>query len=273
MIFPAARPCDLFRAGRARPESPAGSGARNRNLPASFRRLARERRAAAGIELAIGVSALLVVAWTVFDVISLARASTAGARVAATMADYVSRESAPDGDEMDELGKFLHEREFRMPSAVVYVISAVKKPAGDDPAAKIWPNGDFSISSDDSKTTDLLATCKTQGGWRTAVLGDAPEIKLSDNDVMIVVEVCVKMLREGRLSEFVSGTLYRIHAMPARGSGGEPEEPTPSSTSAEAAMPSWVGAGTATFLHGSLDPVNRSVGPVAQAPATLGGVA
>ena len=274
MIVPAARPGDLFRAGWARPESPAESGADSWNLPASLRRLTQERRASAGIELAIGAFALMTIAWLVFDVISLARASTAGARVAATMADYVSRESAPDGNEMEELGTFLHEREFRMPSALVYVISAVGKQEGDDRVKKIWPKGDVIIRSQDTETTeDLLETCQQQSALPAAVLGDNPEITLSDNDVMIVVEVCVEMLREGRLSEFVSGTLYRIHAMPARGSGGAPEEPTPPSSSEEAAIPSGFGAGTAISLHRSFNPANRSAGLVARVPATLGGVA
>ena len=129
IFLPGTLPGNPFRAGRAHSESLAGLSARSRTLAAPFWRLARERRASAGFEFALcTVAVLLLVAWPAFDVISLARASTAGARVAATMADYVSRESEPDGDEMDELGQFLHDREFRNPSALVYVISAVRKP-------------------------------------------------------------------------------------------------------------------------------------------------
>ena len=274
IFLPGTLPGNPFRAGRGRPESPAGLSARSRILLAPFRRLAREQRASVGIELAIAAVALTTIAGAAFDVISLARASTAGARVAATMADYVSRESEPDGDEMDELGAFLHEREFRNPSALVYVISAVHKSEDDNPDLDIWPDG-YTIQSGDSETTtDLLARCQTQsGGWRTALAGDDAVITLQDNDVVIVVEVCVKMLREGMLTEKFSGILYRIHAMPSRGSGGAPEAPTRSSTSEEAAMPARVNAGTVASLHGSLDPANRSVGLIAQAPAVLGGAA
>ena len=235
--------------------------------------MAREQRASVGIELAIAAFALTTIAWAAFDVISLARASTAGARVAATMADYVSRESEPDGDEMDELGAFLHEREFRNPSALVYVISAVHKSEDDNPDLDIWPDG-YTIQSGDSETTtDLLARCQTQGTWHTALSGDDAVITLQDNDVVIVVEVCVKMLREGMLAQEFSGILYRMHAMPARGSGGTPSAPTRSSTSEEAAMPARVGAGTVASLHGSLDPADRSVGLIGQAPSVLGGAA
>ena len=274
IFLPVTLPGNPFRAGRARPDSLAGPGARSRILLAPLRRLALEQRASAGFEFAIGAVALMFIAWTAFDVISLARASTAGARVAATMANYVSRESEPDGDEMEELGAFLHEREFRMPSALVYVISAVRKSEGDNSYPDIWPDGDVIIRSGDSETTtDLLARCQTQGTWHTALSGDDAVITLQDNDVVIVVEVCVKMLREGMLTEKFSGILYRIHAMPARGSGGTPTAPTRSSTSEEAAMPARVGAGTVASLHGSLDPANRSVGLIGQEPAVFGGAA
>ena len=277
IFLPDTLPGNPFRAGRARSESLAGPGARSRILLAPFRRLAREQRASVGIELAIAAFALTTIAGAAFDVISLARASTAGARVAATMADYVSRESEPDGDEMDELGAFLHEREFRNPSALVYVISAVRKSAGDNSYPYVWPDepddGNFIIRSGDSETTtDLLARCQTQGTWRTALSGD-DAVTLEDNDVVIVVEVCVKMLREGMLTEKFSGILYRIHAMPARGSGGAPAAPTRSSTSEEAAMPARVDAGTVASLHGSLDPANRYAGLIGHEPAVLGGAA
>ena len=275
IFLPGTLPGNPFRAGRARSESLAGLNTRSRILLAPFRRLARERRASVGIELAIAALALTTIAGAAFDVISLARASTAGARVAATMADYVSRESEPDGDEMDELGAFLHEREFRNPSALVYVISAVRKSAGDNFYLNIWPDMEkFIIRSGDSETTtDLLARCQTQGTWRTALSGDDAVITLQDNDVVIVVEVCVKMLREGMLTEKFSGILYRIHAMPARGSGGAPEAPTRSSTSEEAAMPARVDAGAVASLHGSLDPANRYAEFIGQEPAVLGGAA
>ena len=272
IFLPGTLPGNRFRAGRARPDSLAGPGARSRILLAPFRRLAREQRASAGLEFALWTAlVLLPVALLAFDVISLARASTAGARVAATMADYVSRESEPDGDKMDELGAFLHEREFRNPSALVYVISAVHKLAGDKSYPKVWPDQNFIIRSGDSETTtDLLARCQTQGTWHTALSGDEAVITLQDNDVVIVVEVCVKMLREGILAQEFSGILYRIHAMPARGSGGAPAAPTRSSRSEEAAMPARVDAGTVASLHGSLDPTHQSVGLIGQAPAVLG---
>ena len=89
--------------------------------------------------------------------------------------------------------------------------------------------------------------------------------------MVIVVEVCVKMLREGMLTEKFSGILYRIHAMPARGSGGAPEAPTRSSTSEEAAIPARGNVGTVASLHDSLDPANRYAGLIGQEPAVLGG--
>ena len=228
IFLPAAPLRNRHRGWRTRPESPARRHVRARSLPARLGRLACERRASAAIELAIGAVAILTVAAVAFDLYSLTRANAAGARVAAIMADYVSRESAPDGDEMAALGKFLHGQEFGMPSTLVFVISAVHQPPGDDdPAKELWSDDNIRVGEAEDAAT-LTQECKSRGksGWQAAVLGEDATLTLKTNDVVIVVEVCASLLREGRLSKMVAGNLYRVHALPARGIGGKPAEPT-----------------------------------------------
>ena len=138
-----------------------------------FRTFARDTRGAAGIELGFGAVALLTIAMLCFDLYSLVRVNTAGARSAVAMAEYVSREAAPDGDQMAALGRFLHRQEFGAPADVVYVVSAVRRPPGEDPAEVLW--ADDTIRFGAAGTTETLAgECARRGtaGWRTALLGD-----------------------------------------------------------------------------------------------------
>ena len=276
MIFlPAALLRNRHRGWRTRPESPARRQVRARSLSALIGRLACERRASAAIELAIGAVAILTVAAVAFDLYSLTRANAAGARVAAIMADYVSRESAPDGDEMAALGKFLHGQEFGMPSTLVYVISAVHQPPGDDdPAKELWSDDKIRVGEAEDAAT-LTQECKSRGknGWQAAVLGEDATLTLKTNDVVIVVEVCASLLREGRLSKMVAGNLYRVHALPARGIGGKPAEPTYAAEIEDAAVPRADGMGAVASLQERSIPVLKRAASDSDVTATLAEVA
>ena len=190
-------------------------------VPALLWRAARDERGSAGIELGIGAVVVLTVAALAFDLYSRVGADTATARIAATMADYVSRETAPDGDEIAALGRFLHDRELKAPAALVYLISAVRQPPGNHPAETLWHDNTVRIG-DAEVTGELVEDCTERGqaAWRDAVLGDRDDpgaLALSANDVVIVVEVCARLLAQGTLtSRFVSGSIYRLRALSAR---------------------------------------------------------
>ena len=240
-----------------------------RRMPSLLSRMARDERGSAGIELGIGAVVVLTIAALAFDLYSRVGADTASARIAATMADYVSRETAPNGDELAALGRFLHERELKAPAALVYVISAVHQPPGDDAAATLWDDDTVRLGDEDV-TAELVQDCRDRGqtAWRDAVLGEqdnpdgaaeqeaADDITLSANDVVIVVEVCAQLLRQGSLtSRFVSGTIYRLHALSARDPETLPVAPVYTPDDGE-------GAGETA----SLDPVpGRSTDTVAAA--------
>lgn len=250
-FLPSALGRNRHRAWRPRPESPA----------TLIGRLVRERRAAAPIELALGVVAILAVAAVAFDVYSLTRAHAAGERIAAIMANYVSQEATPDGGEITALGKFLHESELRVPSSLVYLISAVHKPPGDDPAGQLWAPSSYEIrlGGDDDETASLVQACKSRGqsGWQVQAIGADATLALQPTDVVIVVEVCASLNREGMLSELVAGNLYRVHALLARGTGGKPARPTEPSTSEEAAVSAGDRTRSMAFLHAPSEPVDQ----------------
>lgn len=201
-----------------------------RRVPALLSRAAREERGSAGIELGIGAVVVLTVAALAFDLYSRVGADTATARIAATMADYVSRETAPDGDEIAALGRYLHGHELKAPAALVYVISAVRQPPGNSAAETLWDDDTVRIG-DTEVTAELVDDCRERGkaAWRDAVLGDRsdPEaLALSANDVVIVVEVCARLVAQGTLtSRFVSGNIYRLHALSARNPETPPARP------------------------------------------------
>lgn len=199
-----------------------------RRVPRLLSGLARDERGSAAMELGIGAVAVLVVAAAAFDLYSLVKADTATARIAATMADYVSRETAPDGEEIEALGQFLYEQELGAPATLVYVVSAVHEPPGSDPAVTLW-NDDTVRLGEAEATAALVQECKARGqaGWQTALLGTGTDrLTLQADEVVVVVEVCARLLRQGRLSsDVLNGTIYRLHALPARDTAQPPAAP------------------------------------------------
>ncbi len=186
--------------------------------PPSARRFATDSRAAAGIELAIGAAALLAVAMVCFDLYSLVRLGTASARSAVTMADYISREREPDGEQVTALGEFLYETEFKSPADLVFVISAARGPVDSTPAEVLWVDDTLRIG-DPATTDDLAAACERHGErrWRRDLLGGQDSPLIAEGEIVIVAEVCARPRREGSLSgRLIGGDFYRLHMLPAR---------------------------------------------------------
>lgn len=187
---------------------------------------ARGSRGAAGIELGFGSVALLSIAMLCFDLYSLVGVNSASERSAVAMADYVSREPAPHGDQLTALGQFLHRSEFAAPVGVVYVISAVRRPPGDDPAEVLWVDDKIRFGAD--TTTDALATnCSSRGqsGWRASLLRDPALSGMAEREVTIVAEVCARPVREGMLTGLLLGDIYQLHVLPFRDTEQAPAQP------------------------------------------------
>ena len=206
----------------------------------------RDSRGAASIELALGAVTLLSVSALCFDLYSRIKADTAAARMAATMADYVSRDTAPNGDEMTALGRYLHGHELGVPANVVYVVSALRQPPGDPLPATTVLWSDASIRVGDSTATASIATdCPRFGAEGGAA--DLPDgFAMSPGEVVIIAEVCARLTREGSLTgRFVAGDVYRLHALPAREPDTIPAKPVHSA---------WNGG--SSFAHRELEPLD-----------------
>ena len=206
----------------------------------ALRAFARDTRAAAGIELAMGAVVLVTVAALSFDLYSRVEADTVGAQLAATMADYVSRgpgegETTLDGKAMKSLGAFLHEHVLGVPADLVFIVSALKQPAGDSKPVKVlWSdttNLRFGDGANDP-ANDLACTSQFVGkdaNDATKSIAKLPpdiskaEFTMGANEVLVVAEVCMRLVREGTVSDFVVGPVYRHHVLPARAPGRFPE--------------------------------------------------
>ena len=181
---------------------------------------ARDGRGSAGMELGIGTVVVIAIAAVAADLYALSKINVTGGRMAATMADYVSRERIPDGDAMAELGQHLHDQELHAPAHLVFLISAVQQPTSGT-VTSLWVDDTIRFG-DAQETSNLVAECTDRGnhGWRKALLGlnSAPATEtLPSNSVVIVVEVCAKPTLQGMLtSKFVTGTIYRLHVLPVR---------------------------------------------------------
>ena len=197
------------------------------NLFHHLRGFAREVRAGATIELALGAVVLVLIAATCFDLYSRIKSDTAGARLASVMADYVSRDAEPDGDGLKTLGEFLYRNDLRVPANLVYAITAFQRPTGDSPGAVevLW--SDNSIRFGDETVTESLAEGCTRFVGDDGTSGLPGEFDMAGGEVLIVVEVCARLTREGSLTgRFVSGDIYRLHAVPAREPTTPPSRPT-----------------------------------------------
>ena len=190
-----------------------GGDPRNRALRTKTRAraFARGNRASAGIELALGAVGLLAVAALCADLYTRVEADTASARMAVTMADYVSRGPDTDAGTLDgaalvALGAFLHEHEPGAAADLVFVVSAFRVHVGKSNEL-LW--SDDTLRFGDAKVTaKLAASCSRAGGGRPAT-GPLRDL----DEVQVIVEVCA---RAGRAQSVFAGNIYRLHVLPAR---------------------------------------------------------
>ena len=187
-----------------------------RRLSPSLHAFARDVRGTAGVELAIGAVALVSVSAVCFDLYSRVKADVACRRMAAVMADYVSRELAPDGDRMEALSAFLYRHDLGVPAALVFVVTAIHQPSVPDTLPEVLWTDDQLRMGDPARAAELAAGCArhVDAGGRP-ILPDGFE--MAADETLVVIEVCARLAREGSLTgRFVGGEIYRVHAMPFR---------------------------------------------------------
>ena len=190
----------------------------------SLRAFLAARRGAVTIEFAVGSVVLLTVASAAFDLYSRVSADTTTARMAVIMAEYVSLDPAPSIDQIEELGEFLNEHELGAPADVVYVLTALHKTAGN-PVAVLWSDKDSFQFGDNS--ADVADDCPQFVDDSTPPAPVLPaHFTMADDEIIIIVEVCARLTREGSISGlFVDGDIYHHHALPSRTQGTIPVAP------------------------------------------------
>lgn len=210
------------RATRPGTESPRAALAVAASVLHRLHAFARDVRGGAAVELALGAAVLVFTTVLCVDLYSRIKADTAVARMAITMADYVSRDADPDGDEMKALGDYLRKHELAVPANLVYVVSAFHQPPGD-PVVVLWshyfPFGDTTVTDE---LDDDCAHYALPGN----VANLPADFTMADDEVLIVAEVCARLTGRGFISDtIIAGDIYRLHALPARDPDRQPAEP------------------------------------------------
>lgn len=163
-----------------------------------------------------------------FDLYSRITADTAAARMAVTMAEYVSHDTAPDGSQMQKLGEFLVDHELDSRAHVAFVVTAVHQPSGSPlpPVRKLWSEDQQLRFGDGTETEELARDCARHigdGGVPSLPAGFEPML---EDEVVIIVEVCARLTGAGFVTqEFVAGDIYRLHALPFRDPSQQPAAP------------------------------------------------
>ena len=192
-----------------------------------------DTRASAGLELAIGAFVLVSVAALCFELYARVEADTAAARVAATMADYVSRGPDTDGGTLErsalkDLGKFLRKHALGDAGDFVLVVSALRRDAGARKVEALWSDtlhfGKRKITRELAPKCPRFVEVSKKGKVRPAKPLPG-KFTLAAGEVVAVVELCA---RPGGAAGSLAGDIYRHHVLPVR----EPEKAFPAPASA-----------------------------------------
>ena len=192
-----------------------------------------DTRASAGLELAIGAFVLVSVAALCFELYARVEADTAAARVAATMADYVSRGPDTDGGTLErsalkDLGKFLRKHALDDAGDFVLVVSALSRGAGTRKVEALWSDtlhfGKRKITRELAPECPRFVQISKKGKARPAKPLPG-KFTLAAGEVVAVVELCA---RPGGAAGSLAGDIYRHHVLPVR----EPEKAFPAPASA-----------------------------------------
>ena len=187
-----------------------------------LRSFVRCTRASASIECALGGFVLLMVVAVAFDLYSRVRADTASAPGVVTMADYVAQTPDPVASDLSIVGELISAHFVRVPSDLVAVISLYRRSAGDPDAQLVWMSDGVRIG-DPAGTASLALRCARFGSSQVDMRHFLP----ADGTHAVVVELCVKLRREGSVTgRFVGSDIYRVHVTAVRDPSKVPAAPT-----------------------------------------------
>ena len=167
-----------------------------------------------GLELAIGAVVLLAVAVACFAAYSRVEAHTAVPRIAIGLAEYLSREEAPDAAQLDALATFLRDHELGAGNPLLAVITALRREVGDTDPTVLWE--DTIALGDAATTTELARLCTGLGA------GDPP-LEMDEVQNLFVVEVCARSGGTGLRAAL--GDLHYRYLLPGRNPDVIPDPP------------------------------------------------
>ena len=160
------------------------------------------RRGSAALECALGMVAM-VATWSLgFDIYRSAESQESLLHVAATFADYASRDEQVKTTHIDALAKFLHTNELT-PAGSVFVIMAITKPPGEAPGV-LWSRT-VTIAPDTGGAPTPTKCSQIRGEGEKAKLPTV--FTMDDKEVVIAAEVCTT--QDG-------DAIYAHHILPTR---------------------------------------------------------
>ena len=212
----------------------------------------RESRGGTSLLLAIGGVVLVTTAAALFDIYTRVGSAAAAGRVTAAMTDYIAREAAPDGDQIQAFGQYLQEHHLGAPADVVFVISAIwQDPNATDPEV-LWAEAiEVPFDPDDRTVTAALAADCGRFGAEGGAAKLPDGFPMASGEVVVVTETCARLRAQGAVtSTIVAGDIYRVAGLPPRDPTQPPLAPVFASTE---------------------DPVDASPEDPVEPPSQLGG--
>lgn len=182
-------------------------------LCAEFASWASNTRASVSVEVVLG--AILIITTTVgaLDLYRVVGVRSLGLKAAATMADYVSLETAPKKAFIRDLAKFLHEHEISAASDAAFVVSAVTRPSATDmepnPKAVVTWTSTIVVSKSSTPSPDLRNCRQVGDEGKEAKLPTA--LAMEPGEEIVVAELCIKLLS----AAFVSGGILPDGVLPS----------------------------------------------------------
>ena len=166
------------------------------------RAFVRDARAGASMELGLGVVVLLGIALLCFDLYARVTAETASMRVAATMADYVSRDTETQGPGSRRAGRVPPRARARRPGRPGVrdqrVAPALRPPMHSLRSRSCGPaptSASATIWTSSRRTAVATSTRRAN-----ASLPDAFVAGMKAGEAMVVAEICARLRREGSLT-------------------------------------------------------------------------
>ena len=189
-------------------------------------KLWQEDAGSAAIEAAVSVAALVLLATLSYDLNARIANLAASARIAATMAHFLSHEAAPQLSELQQLAASVGEHEARAPADAAIILSAMEQEPGKTEPTVLWNERRVYIG-DAARAQALANECYGMVTNNGAANLQASFMPMPDGEVIVISEICMKLTREGSLTgRLVGDKIYRVATLAMRDQKVVPAPPS-----------------------------------------------